>query len=67
LAEWLKWFLPPKEKKVHQNDNHVFFFLAVLGFELRASIMSPLPQPFFVMGLFEIRSHKLFDLAGFEQ
>jgi hypothetical protein len=43
-----------------------FFFFAVLGFELRAYTLSHSGIPFFVMGIFEIRSHELFARVGFE-
>jgi hypothetical protein len=39
----------------------------VLRFELSQGLhIKPLHQPFSVMGFFEIGSHKLFSLAGFE-
>jgi hypothetical protein len=43
-----------------------FFFLAVLGLELRAYTLSHSTSPFLVMGFFEIGSHELFAWAGFE-
>jgi hypothetical protein len=39
---------------------------AVFGFELRAYTLSHSTSPFFVMGFFEIESHKLFSWDGFE-
>jgi hypothetical protein len=53
----------------------IIIILVVLGFELRAShlpgrhptLLKPVRQPFFVLGIFEIRSLKLFAQAGFEQ
>jgi hypothetical protein len=39
---------------------NLFFFLTVLGFELRAFTLSHSTSHFFVMGLFEIRSPELF-------
>jgi hypothetical protein len=42
------------------------FFLVVLGFELRAYTLSHSTSPVFVMGFFEIGSHRLFTWAGFE-
>jgi hypothetical protein len=38
----------------------------MLGFELRAYILSYSTCPIFVMGIFEIGSHELFAWAGFE-
>jgi hypothetical protein len=46
--------------------NKDFFFFAVLGFELRAFILSHSTSPFFVLGFFEIGSQELFAQAGFE-
>jgi hypothetical protein len=43
-----------------------FFFLVVLGFELRAYTLSHSTCPFFVMGFFEMESPKLFAQAGFK-
>jgi hypothetical protein len=43
-----------------------FFFFAALGLELRAFTLSHSTSPFFVMGILEIGSHKLFAQAGFE-
>jgi hypothetical protein len=45
----------------HDNSLPFFFFLAVLGFELRAYTSSHS-----VMGFFEIGSRKLFAWAGFD-
>jgi hypothetical protein len=42
----------------------VFFFFAVLGFELRAYTLSH-SKPLFVMGFLKIGSGKLFSQAGF--
>jgi hypothetical protein len=41
---------------------YFILFFALLGFELKATLpaLEPLHQPFFVMGFFEIGSHKLF-------
>jgi hypothetical protein len=41
-------------------------FSAVLGFELRACILSHSTSPFFVMGFSEMGSLELFAQAGFE-
>jgi hypothetical protein len=41
-------------------------FFEVLGFELRAYTLSHSTNPFFVKGVFEIASRKLFAWAGFE-
>jgi hypothetical protein len=51
-----------------QSEDHYLFCFAVLGFELRAYILSysTKSQPFFVMGFFKIESHELFAQAGFE-
>jgi hypothetical protein len=38
----------------------------VLGFELRAYILSHFTNPFFVKGFVEIQSHELFVQPGFE-
>jgi hypothetical protein len=38
----------------------------LLVFELRAYTLSQFSSPIFVMGFFEIGSHKLFAQAGFE-
>jgi hypothetical protein len=46
--------------------NLFLFFFAMLGFELRAYILSYSTCPIFVMGIFEIGSHELFAWAGFE-
>jgi hypothetical protein len=43
-----------------------FFFFAVLELELRAYILKPLHQPFFVKGFFKMGSHKLFARVGFQ-
>jgi hypothetical protein len=43
-----------------------FFFVAVLGFELRAYTLSYSTSPIFVKVFFKIGSHKLFARAGFE-
>jgi hypothetical protein len=43
----------------------VFFFFAVLAFELRA-YLEPLHRPLFVMGFFEIGSCEVFAWADFE-
>jgi hypothetical protein len=52
-------------------DNFVFFFLVVLGFELRASLLlgrhstlEPLCQPLFTLCIFKIGSWELFARAG---
>jgi hypothetical protein len=42
------------------------FFFPVLGLELRAYTLSHSTIPFFVMGVFEIGSPKLFSRAGFK-
>jgi hypothetical protein len=42
------------------------FICCSLGFELRTFTLSHSTSPFFVMGFFEIGSHKLFIQAGFE-
>jgi hypothetical protein len=49
----------------------LFFFLVVLGLELKVYALSHSTSPFFlsfffVMGFLEIGFHKLFALAGFE-
>jgi hypothetical protein len=53
-----------------ENQKLIFFFflVVVLGFELRALILSHSISLFFflVIGFFEIGSHKLFIQAGFE-
>jgi hypothetical protein len=41
-----------------------FFSFAVLGLELRAYTFSISTSPFFVMGVFQIGSHELFDQDG---
>jgi hypothetical protein len=38
----------------------------MLGLELRAFTLSQSTSRFFVMDIFEVRSHKLFAQAGFE-
>jgi hypothetical protein len=43
----------------------IFFFFAVLGFELRAYTLSR-STALFVLGILEIGSYKLFAWAGFE-
>jgi hypothetical protein len=43
-----------------------FFFLEVLGFELRAYTLIHSISLIFVMDSFEIGSHELFAQAGFE-
>jgi hypothetical protein len=44
----------------------LFFFLAVLGLELRALTWSQLHQPYYCEGFFEIGSCELFAWVGFE-
>jgi hypothetical protein len=48
----------------------LFLFLAASGVELRALCLlgrfQPLHQPFFMFGIFNIASHKLFAWAGLE-
>jgi hypothetical protein len=41
-----------------------FFFFAVLGFEFRAYTLIHSTSPFFVIGISQIGSHKLFAWAG---
>jgi hypothetical protein len=54
------------------GSNRTFFFLAVLGFELRASWLlvslplEPLHQPFILLVIFVMGSHELFARTGFE-
>jgi hypothetical protein len=43
-----------------------FIYFAVLGLELKAYTLSHSTSPFFVMGFYEMGSHKLFAQAGFE-
>jgi hypothetical protein len=43
----------------------IYLCIAVLAFELKFYTLSHC-QPFFVMGFFEIRSHKLFAQVGFK-
>jgi hypothetical protein len=42
------------------------FFFKELGFELRAYTLNHSTSPFFVIGFFEIGSHKLFAQDGFK-
>jgi hypothetical protein len=44
----------------------LLLFFVVLGFELRAYTLSHSTSLIFVVGIFEIGSHKLFAQAGFE-
>jgi hypothetical protein len=44
----------------------VVVVVVVLGFEPRVYTLSYSNSPFFVMGVFEIGSYKLFAQAGFE-
>jgi hypothetical protein len=45
----------------------LLFFLAVLGFELRAYTLSHSTSPMFVMGFLKTGSRKIFAQTGFEQ
>jgi hypothetical protein len=44
----------------------IVIIFAVLGLELRAYTLSHSTSPFFVIGIFEIGSYKLFAQTGFE-
>jgi hypothetical protein len=55
-----------KKKKVEVSYYLSFFFLAVLGLELRVHTLSHSTNPFLVMGSSEIGSLELFAQAGFE-
>jgi hypothetical protein len=50
----------------HRTQSLFFPFFAVLGLELRAYTLSHSTSPFFVMGVFEIGSHKKFAWDGFK-
>jgi hypothetical protein len=45
---------------------NLFNYFVVLGFELRAYTSNHTTSPVFVMSFFEIGSHELFALSGFE-
>jgi hypothetical protein len=55
--------LPPPSQCWDLRQNFLF---VVLGFELRAFILSHSTSPIFVKGFFEIGSLELFAQAGFE-
>jgi hypothetical protein len=54
------------KQEMHEVELEQYFFLAVLGFELRVYNLSYSTSPFFVMGVFKIGSCELFAQAGFK-
>jgi hypothetical protein len=61
--------VPPAEVCFHASSPLAFLcfvLFAVLGLELRAFILSHSTSLIFVIGFFEIGSHKLFAQAGFK-
>jgi hypothetical protein len=76
MSQVSKYFLLIfKINKAKQKQNTFYLFLTVLGFKLRASMftrqalshLSHSTSPVvFLLGIFEIGSHKLFAQAGFK-
>jgi hypothetical protein len=53
---------------MHQNagSGHLFYFILVLGLELRAFTLSHSTSSIFCEGFFKMGSHELFALPGLE-